>query len=69
MQTSFALQPDLQFKFFLCCELGRLPAEIDSMTCIDYHRFAIHYERKQQAESRAMDEAKRGGGIKGHRSF
>lgn len=38
------------------------------MSCIDYERFGIYYQRKHDAEKRAMDEAKRGTGRHG-RSF
>lgn len=57
--TSFALQPDLQFKFFLCVELGKMPEEIDQMSCVDYQRFSLYYQRKNEAEKKAIDDAKR----------
>ena len=70
MRTSFALQPDLQFKFFLCQELGKLPEEIERMSCIDYQRFVIYYERKHVAEAQAVEEARRASGPgRGRRSI
>jgi len=68
LRTSFALQPDLQFKFFLCEKLKKLPHEIESMTVVDLHWFSVYFQRKHDAEKKAIDEAKRGA-KRGRRSF
>lgn len=61
--TSFALQPDLQFKFFLAEQLGMtVRALADSMDCVEYHWWGVHFTRKAAAEEKAAEKAKRGRG-------
>ena len=66
MTISFALQPDLQFKYWLAAELHMTVRElVETMDCIEYHWWGVHFSRKAQAEKQAADQAKRkhkGGG-------
>lgn len=58
--TSFALQPDLQFKYFLAAELHMTVRELSrDMDCVEYHWWGVHFLRKADAEQKAMEKAKR----------
>jgi len=57
---NFALQPDLQFKFWLAAELHMTVRQLtESMDCVEYHWWACHFQRKAAAEAKAMERAKR----------
>lgn len=60
MTTSFALQSDLQFKYWLAAELHMTVRElVETMDCIEYHWWGVHFMRKAQAEQQAAEKAKR----------
>jgi hypothetical protein len=60
--TSFAIQPELQFKFELAERLGKFVSEINRMDCVEFHWWAVHFQRKAAAEQRAINRAKRSRG-------
>lgn len=68
MQISFALQPDLQFKYFLCEKLKKLPREIETLSCVELYWLEQHFKRKHEAEKKAIDDARRGA-KRGRRTF
>lgn len=58
---SFALQPDLQFKFWLAAELHMTVRElVDTMDCVEYHWWGVHFSRKAHAEKQEVEKARRG---------
>jgi hypothetical protein len=57
--TSFDLQPELQFVYFLCEQLGKLPSEVESMDVMQFHWMAQYFQQKYENEKRAQEDAKR----------
>lgn len=56
---SFALQPDLQFKFFLAAELHMTVRQLtETMDCVEYRWWACHFQRKAAEEAKAIERAK-----------
>lgn len=58
--TSFGLQPDLRFKYFLAAELHMTVGELSrTMDCVEYHWWGCHFLRKAEQEKKALDQGKR----------
>ena len=58
-EISFALQPDLQFKFELASHLHKTVAEIKEMDGVEYIWWQVYFERQQQAQESAQAAAER----------
>jgi len=56
--TSFALQPDLQFRFMLAERLHMTVAQIREMDCVEYIQWQIHFQRRAKAQKKVPSATK-----------